>query len=163
MSTLERMSHHTSDETVHNRESFIILQPDESKTLVRVLSVDNLDSNDLRHDIKDIEEDPQCRIRFPKSERNDNVRDSRVLLNTRNERRAKQIITLAPYDSNNCCISAHDASFGRFPRNSFWTLTCDNCTLRQLPLKDARFIFLNKRNGETIKFFSIGVSWREGV
>ena len=119
MSTLERMSHHTSDETVHNRESFIILQPDESKTLVRVLSVDNLDSNDLRHDIKDIEEDPQCRIRFPKFERNDNVRDSRVLLNTRNERRAKQIITLAPYDSNNCCISAHDASFGRIPRNSF--------------------------------------------
>ena len=52
MSTLERMSHHTSDETVHNRESFIILQPDESKTLVRVLSVDNLDSNDLRHDKK---------------------------------------------------------------------------------------------------------------
>ena len=52
MSTLERMSHHTSDETVHNRESFIILQPDESKTLVRVLSVDNLENNDLRHDKK---------------------------------------------------------------------------------------------------------------
>ena len=68
--------------------------------------------------IKDIE-DPQCRIMFPKFDRNDNVRDSRVLLNTRNERKAKQIITFAPYDSNNCCISAHDASFGRFPRNSF--------------------------------------------
>ena len=61
MSTLERMSHHRSDETVHNRESFVILQPDESKTLVRVLSVDNLDSNDLKHAIKDIE-DPNIEV-----------------------------------------------------------------------------------------------------